>query len=247
MLLALLLPMTALAQGDPPHVAEGADYDACLAMLTNDPDGANAFADAWEATGGGDGALHCHALAQITLGNTATGADMLEKLAAHSAASPAARARVYGEAIQAWLLADESARAYGAATLALSLTPDDVDLMVDRALAAGNMGRYLDAIDDLTRGLEREPHRADALVLRASAFRHEGKMDRALSDIARALEADPANAEAYLERGILKERTGDRAGAQADWDQAISLGPDTTTADLAQQNLSLLEAGPTRK
>ncbi len=72
-------------------------------MLGSDPEGANSFADAWQATGGGEGATHCLALAQIQLGNVQTGAEMLEKLAATSKAPAVARATVYGQADQAWL------------------------------------------------------------------------------------------------------------------------------------------------
>ena len=50
-----------------------------------------------------------------------------------------------------------------------------------------------------------------------------------------------------VERGILRQRMGDGAGARADWEHAIELDPDSTTADLAEQNLALLEAGPERR
>jgi hypothetical protein len=40
---------------------------------------------------------------------------------------------------------------------------------------------------------------------------------------------------------------GDAAGARADWEHARGVDPNSTTADLAQQNLSLLEAGPQRQ
>jgi hypothetical protein len=36
-------------------------------------------------------------------------------------------------------------------------------------------------------------------------------------------------------------------GARTDWERAISLSPDSATADLAQQNLALLEAGPVQR
>src|SRR3954447_12267555 len=52
----------------PPRIAEGEDYDKCLAMLTADPSGAVAFAEAWAAAGGGEGAAHCRALSTIALG-----------------------------------------------------------------------------------------------------------------------------------------------------------------------------------
>jgi tetratricopeptide (TPR) repeat protein len=231
----------------PPRIAEGADYEKCMAMLGSDPAGANTFADAWEATGGGEGATHCHALAQIALGNVETGADMLENLAAHSTAPAVARATVYGQADQAWLLDGDAERAYGAATLALSLSSDDADLLIDRATAAIALGRWDDAAEDVTRALEIDGKRPDALVLRGIARRQTGHLDQAQDDIDRAFALDPENPEAFLERGVLRQRRGDRAGAHQDWVEAMALAPDTPTSDLAEQNLALLEAGPDRR
>jgi len=228
----------------PPRIAEGSDYDSCLRLLTDDPEGASAYADAWEATGGGEGATHCHALAEITLGNAADGAQELQKLAAASTAPPLARAQVFAQAFEAWLMANDPAHAYEAASQAIALSPNDTELLIDRAIGAGSMGRYLDSIDDLNAALKIDPKRADALTLRAAAWRHEDKLDQANFDIEAALKIDPDNPDAYLERGILRQRHGDRAGAQADWQHAIQLSPDTATADLAQQDLALLEAGP---
>jgi len=227
-----------------PHIAEGPDYDHCLAMLYNDPRGAQAFADTWAASGGGDGAMHCQALAQIEIGNAATGADMLERLADATKAPDPTRASVYGQAVQAWQMAGQPARAFDAATLALALSPNDPDLMIDRALAEGSMQRYHEAIDDLDHALAIDPHRAEAFVLRASAWRRLNNLEVATSDIEHALAINPDSAEALLERGILRQRAGNQAGARADWQRAINLDPDSTTADLAQQDLALLDAGP---
>jgi tetratricopeptide (TPR) repeat protein len=231
----------------PPRIASGADYEHCLEMIDADPAGANSFADAWEATGGGDGAAHCRALALIALGDPETGAQVLDQLGGASHAPALARASVYGQAVQAWLMADEPDRAYEAATAAVALSPDDADLRIDRSVAAATMERYLDAIDDLDRAIALDPRRFDALVLRAAAWRQEKRLDRAKEDVDRALAINPDYPEALLERGILRQRMGDRAGARADWEHAIELAPDSTTADLAQQNLALLEAGPERK
>jgi tetratricopeptide (TPR) repeat protein len=228
----------------PPRIAEGEDYEKCLGMLANDPEGADTFADAWQATGGGDAADHCLALAKLQLGDVETGAQMLEKLAANSHAPAAARATVYGQADQAWLMAAAPDRALADATLALSLSPDDPDLLIDRSVAEGTLNHYADAVEDLTRALELDGKRPDALVLRAAAYRHEGKLALAQDDVDRALAMDPENPEAFLERGILRQRQGDRKGAQADWVEAKILAPDSATSDLAEQNLALLEAGP---
>ena len=231
----------------PPRIAEGADYDRCLSMLNTDPAGAYAFADAWFATGGGEGAVHCKALADVERGDADVGAEAIDKLAGSSKAPAAARAAVFGQAGQAWLMARDPGRAMASATLALSLTPDDPDLLIDRSLASANLDRYQDALDDLTRALDLDPRRPDALVFRSAAWRHLNQPDLAQDDIDRALAQDPDNPDALLERGILRQRRGEREGAREDWEHTMQLAPDTATADLAQQNLQLLEAGPDRR
>ena len=231
----------------PPRIAEGADYERCLGMLNADPTGARDFADAWVATGGGEGATHCLALADVALGEPDTGAELMDKLAGASKAPGAARASVYGQAGQAWLIAGEPERALASTTLALAFTPDDADLLIDRSVAEGTLERYQDAVDDLNRALDLDARRPDALVLRAAAWRHLDHLDLAQDDVDRALALDPEDADALLERGILRQRRGDRAGARADWERAIELSPDTATGDLAQQNIALLDAGPERR
>lgn len=231
----------------PPRIAEGADYDGCLRLLNTDPAGAYAFADAWEATGGGDGATHCRALARIALGEPEKGAELLDRLAGSSHAQAAARASIYGQAGQAWLMVGESGRAFGSTTLALSLTPDDADLLIDRSIAAASLERYDDAVEDLSNALDLDPRRVDALVFRGAAWRHLNHLELAQDDIDRAFAQDPEYPDALLERGILRQRRGDREGARQDWEHAISLSPNTATGDLAQQNLALLEAGPDRR
>ncbi len=231
----------------PPRIADGAKYDQCLAMLGTDPDGADNFADAWRAADGGDGAVHCKALAQVSLGNPDVGAALLEQLAAGSHAPDIARAAVYGQADQAWMMAGRPDRAFDAGSNALALSGGVPDLLIDHAIAAVALARFTDAVADLDAALEADPRRADALVLRAAAWRQLDRLDRAEADINLAFDLDADNPEALLERGILRERRGDRAGAQADWARAAVLSPDTATADLAQQNLALLEAGPDRR
>jgi len=231
----------------PPRIAAGADYERCLAMLTTDPAGAATFAAAWEATGGGDGATHCLGLSQIALGEPARGAAMLEQLGADSRGPDVARATIYGQATQAWLMAGETMHAFGTATMALALSPDDPDLLIEGATAAAALERYQDAVDDLTHALAIDARRGDALTARASAWRHLGQLDRAQDDIDRAIAIDPDNPEALLERGILRQRRNDPAGARNDWERTIVLAPDSPAADLAQQNLALLEAGPDRR
>jgi tetratricopeptide (TPR) repeat protein len=229
------------------RLAEGPEYERCLLALRTDPIGAMAFAEAWEATGGGEGAEHCGALATLGMGEPEKAAERLEALASHSRGSGPARAAVFAQAAQAWLMAGKADRAFAASTMGLTLTPTDVDMLIDRAVALGNLGRYNEAIEDLNQALGIAPERADALVFRAASWRHLDKVDQAERDVARALENEPDNAEALLERGIIRQLRGDTTGARADWERALALAPNSATADLAQQNLALNEAGPLRR
>jgi tetratricopeptide (TPR) repeat protein len=231
----------------PPRISVGQDYDTCLNMLPTDPSGAGDFAESWALRGGGEAATHCLALSKVELGEAERGAEMLQTLATDSHGNNAARAAIYSQADQAWFMAGEPGQALTSATQGLLLSSDDVDLLMDRAIAAGNLDLYQDALDDLTHALDLDPHRPDALVMRAASWRHLGHLDLAQDDIDRALALNHDSAEALLERGILRQRQNDASGARGDWERAITLAPDSGTADLAQQNLALLDAGPERK
>ncbi|MGG5808672.1 tetratricopeptide repeat protein [Falsiroseomonas sp. CW058] len=230
-----------------PRLADGPEVERCLGLLQTDPEGARALAERWEAEGGGDGAKHCHALAILALGDPPVAAERLEQLAAGSRAGGAARAAVFAQAAQAWLLAGLPTRAFAATTMALTLAPGDLDLLVDRAVALGALARWREAIEDLDRALALDPDRPEPLVFRAAAWRHLDRADRALRDIERALAVAPANPEALLERGILRHLGGQVDGARADWERVIEIAPDSPAADLATQNLALSEAGPARR
>jgi tetratricopeptide (TPR) repeat protein len=229
---------------EPPRFAEGPEADHCLGLLRTDPEAAHAFARAWNADGGGDGAQHCAALAVLAQGEIERAAEDLEALARRSGAGKPARAAVFAQAAQAWLMAGAPARAFAATTMALALTPDDVELLIDRATALGTMGRFGEAVADLDRALASDLERPDALVFRAAAWRNLDRAEPARRDIERALALDPANAEALLERGILRQLAGDTEGARMDWERAIEIAPHSAAADLAFQNLALSEAGP---
>ncbi|TCZ59859.1 tetratricopeptide repeat protein [Roseicella aquatilis] len=229
------------------RIADGPQYDECLDLLQQDADDALAFAENWEAGGGGEGAKHCAALALLGLGEAQKAAERLEALARTSRAAPAARAQVFSQAVQAWIAAQQPGRAFAAATMGLTLAPDDLDLMVDRSMVLGSMGRYREALEDLDRVLQADQNLADAWVLRAAALRHLDRIAPAIAAVERALALAPDHAEALLERGIIRQMRGDTAGARADWEQAIRVAPDSPAADLAQQNLALNEAGPSRR
>ena len=230
----------------PPRIATGLEYERCLGLLTTEPESAAVLARAWVERGGGEPAVHCRALSRLALGEPVEAAEELERLASASTSPPATRAAVLEQATQAWLIAGIATRAHKTATAALALTPDNPTLLIERATASAQLERHAEVVADLAQALRLDPRRADALVLRAAALRQLERTTEARADVTAALALDPDNPEALLERGILRQRDRNDAGARADWERIIERAPDSAAADLARQNLALLEAGPSR-
>jgi tetratricopeptide (TPR) repeat protein len=242
-----------LADGDlpvppfPPRIADNDQYDKCMTMIADDPEGAEAIATSWQAAGGGDAAIHCQALAAIATGEPEAGASMLETLAHGGTVEGLTRAVLLGQAAEARLMADQAEPALKDASEALAISPDDPDLLIGRANAYDALDRPKEEISDLNRALLLDPSRGEALVSRASVWRRMDKVDDAKADIEKALVLDPEDAEALLERGILRQEVGDLAGARDDWTHARKVDPNSDAAELAAQNLTLLDAGPNDK
>jgi tetratricopeptide (TPR) repeat protein len=231
----------------PPRIADGDQYDKCMTMLADDPEGAEAIASSMRAAGGGDAATHCQALAMIANGDAEGGAKMLETLAHTAKAAGLMRVVLLSQASEARLIADQAEPALKDTNEALGIAPGDPDLLIGRANANDALGRANDAMDDLNQALAVDAARGDALVLRAAVWRRMDKLSEARADIERAIVLDPNDAEALLERGILRQLTGDMAGARQDWKHAQEVDPNSEAADLAAQNLTLLDAGPDKK
>lgn len=232
---------------EPPRLTDAPEYERCLDMLEDDPEGARSFADSWTMEGGGEAAAHCAALATLTLGEAERAAEALERIAARSQAGIAARAAVFGQAGEAWIAAGRPQRAHAALTLALALTPSAPELLSERAMASLALDRPAEALEDLERAVAGDPSAVEPWVLRASALRRLDRVMPAAESVAQALRLEAENVEALLERGIIRQIQGDASGARADWERVIELAPDSAAADLAAQNMALIEAGPARR
>jgi tetratricopeptide (TPR) repeat protein len=232
-------PAPRLAEEPAPAPARIDDprHQACLVQAGSDPVAALRAAEALGRAGATDAAEHCAAAAHLAAGRPGEAAVRLERLGALAEAPSQLRAAWYAQAGQAWLMAGDAQRAWSAATLALVLAPDDLDLLTDRAIAAASLGRPFEAIDDFNRVIDLDPARAEAFVYRAGAWRQAGRPELAADDLARALAIDPGNPEAHLERGLLRLAAGDAAGARADLTRAAELAPGTPTEELARAEL----------
>ncbi len=237
-------PAAAPAARRPPPEAEAdaATYDKCLKLAKDDPAAARDLAEHWQSRDGAHPADHCYAVALVGLKQYKDGATRLEKLALAMIHAPASlRAEVLGQAAQAWLLAGDPARAYAADGEALKLHPDNPELMIDRAEAAGTAGWFDKAVLDLDHVLKLDPRRVEALIYRASAYRELNKLDPALADIDKAVGLSPNSVPALLERGDIRRLKGDIGGARQDWVRVSELAPGSPADEAAKTNIERLE------
>jgi tetratricopeptide (TPR) repeat protein len=224
---------------------EADHYARCMEEARRKPAAAFDDANAWRIAGGGHPAEHCADVALIGLGRYAEAGAKLEALADAMAKGPAdLRAQVLDQAGQAWLLAGEPARAAATLTAAVAVTPDDADLLTDRAEAYAGQKQYQEAIADLDHALALDAKRVDSLIFRASAHRALEQFDAARRDVDAALRLAPDQPDALLERGNIRGVTGDEAGARQDWQRVAQVAPNSAAATAAKDNLAKRDDAP---
>jgi tetratricopeptide (TPR) repeat protein len=226
-----------------PRVDAAERYADCLEMARSEPDKAVERARTWQDTGGGDPARHCEAIAHMTRGDYHRAGRMLEDLARTMPQDigEAPRVNALSQASRAWLLGERPARAEAAATQALEMQPDDVELLLDRAHARFQAGAYWETIDDLNRAIEIAPERADLYVYRGSAYRYVDAPTMARENLERALKIDSDNVEALFELGALARIQGDTAAARERWMAVIRRAPGSGLAQAARENLQQMD------
>lgn len=216
-------------------------YRLCLDTARAYPDQGFELAGKWLGLGGGEPARHCRAVALIGLREFAEAATSLEELAQSSKQPARIRAGMLAQAGQAWLLGEDPTRADAALTAALTLSPKDPTLLIDRAGILADSGKYWEAIDDLNTALDAAPNHTDALTYRASAYRLVDAPDLALEDAERALAIDPRHLGALLERGILLHAAKRNDEARQQWIRILELAPQSGEADAARANLERMD------
>lgn len=207
-----------------------ADYSGCLALVRSNPAKALQGAEEW-AEEGGAAADHCAATALTALKRYPEAASRLEALArAPGIGDFRQRAALYDQAGNAWMLAGQPAKAERDFSQALAQTPNDADMLTDRAFARQQLKNWAGVDADLTAALRLDQNRADILVLRASARQALGRMKDAAIDIVQALAIYPDYPPALVERGRMKLAAGDVQGARRDW-QKVAKGRGKAAAD----------------
>ncbi len=219
------------------EIDHAAAYEICMAETQTNPEAAYVRAVRWRDLGGGGAADHCAASAMMGMQQYRQAGERLEQLAKTGKIEIAMKARILGQASQAWLLADEPERAEAVASAALSLEPENRELLIDRAQAMAARKDYRGAIHDLDKTLVLDDRQSDALVFRATAKRYLGDLPGAMADITRALALDGGHVDGLLERGILHRLAGRKDAARQDWLMVLNRAPDSMAAVAARKNL----------
>ena len=219
------------------------DYDACVALVENNPAGAEVAAGRWAAAGGGSAARHCRALALLAQGAERRAAELLVAIAVEDRTLPGAvRAEMLVDAGEIHLGLGDLDAADAAADRALKLAEDARPALTLSARVKAERGDWQGALDDLDHALARGAPEAGILVLRASARIHLGHLVAARADLEWAAELDPDHPALWLEKGALAAATGERAAARAAWLKAIELDRDGPVAAAARLRLQRMEA-----
>jgi tetratricopeptide (TPR) repeat protein len=228
--LLLLLAAPALAA---PFSGDASRYNACLALVKEDPARAIANAQAWRVENGGVPAQHCLALAQFAHGDYAESLKNFEAAASKSEASgDGLAAAAWNQGADAALLARQPDTAVRFLTRAIdgsagSLSPRaEATMRVTRAEAYVDLKDYPNAVADLDKAVTLWPDVPWGWLLKATLARRMGDLKTAEAAILEAGKRQPDAPEVQLEAGNIAMAQGRKDLAQAAWTAAAAGDPE---------------------
>lgn len=247
------LSFSALALATMPALtmpAHADQYQTCIGIAMQNPDAAYDYALQWENTDTTGGALHCGAIALMGLQLFDSAAERFEKAAnVAQGAEGTDRATLFRQAGEAWLAANNGAKAVDAFTSGLHFLPKDPALLFGRARGHDLAEAPALGLVDVSDAISVAPERSDFLVLRARFHRQLKQFDAALLDLNAALSAGADAIPVHLERGVLLFEQGDEAGARKDWQVVIDRdrredGSAGAAGQIAAQFIAELDQAP---
>ena len=130
-------------------------------------------------------------------------------------------------------------------TEALSIKPDAVGVLSNRAYAWVRKGENDRAVEDFTAALRIKPDNVFALFDRGQALRQMGELERAVEDYTAALRIDPNNFRAFYYRGAVLSEMGEYGRGIEDFTAALRINPNYAEAlhGLAFSLATVPEAG----
>ncbi len=245
-LIAFGLAQAAAAQAAPAAPAlpdDASRLAACVEQTRVAPERAVETANAWVANGGRLDARQCLGLAYVELGRWRAAATAYEQAAreAEGAQSPR-RATFWVQAGNAWLAAEEGARAVQAFDAALAVPNLTGELRgevhLDRARALVAMQNPAGARTDIDRALELVPADPMAWYLSAALAARQDHLTRAAADIARARELARDNPDIMLLAGTIAGLQGNGAEAERLYRQVAAAAPQSDAGRAAAAALA---------
>ena len=238
-MIPILLALAA-AQAAPAAVM---NPEQCAALVKSDAGRAVEAANEWRVRGGGLPARHCLGLAFVQLERWEPAATAFEQAALEAQAAKDARSADYWvHSGNAWLAADQAARARKAFDAALSGTSLAAELRgeahFDRARAAVALGDVAAARSDIDQGLKLVPGDPFGWYLSAALAQREGKIARARADIDKAVQGAPNDADVLLLAGNLAGMAGENEAARAFHARAAQASPQSTAGRAASAALA---------
>lgn len=226
------LGVSAPALATAPTKPTPGNYDDCIALVESDPAQALEYAQTLETETGGIAALHCKGLALSALGRHDEAGALLFDLAERIPfADEGARADVYAQAADDFLVAENMSQARIAIDHAIEHAPAEAAYHLTRARLLALDGEWEAVRDDLSAALAENPNSAAALTLRATANRTLGHPQAAMVDIEHAVALAPHSLDTLLERGRVRAAMGNVAEARLDWEALIGYAKATGRRD----------------
>ncbi len=249
MMISLLIFAAQAASAGPVAAVQANDqqrFDACAALVANDPARALDQAGAWRVNGGGLLARHCEALAYVAQMRWVPAATAFEAAAKEADNKGDGRStNFWVQAGNAALAAGDPARARTAFDAALArgqaVQGDLGEIYLDRARARFAMSDKKGARDDIDAALKLVPADPLAWLLSATLARQSGELVRAQADIAEAASRSPDDAQVALEAGNIAILGGHEDAARTAWQAAVRNGPTTQAGKSAAEALSRLD------
>jgi tetratricopeptide (TPR) repeat protein len=211
--------------------------------VKSDPNQALAAAEDWRAHNGGLYARQCIGLAYTALQRWEPAAIAFEQAAREGETMrDPRRADLWVQSGNAWLAADQAAKARTAFDAALAtdaLTPElRGEVLLDRARAGVALQDLATARADLDQGLALVPADPFAWYLSAALALRQNALPRAQQDIAKAVSLAPDDANVLVLAGNIAGVSGESAAAATFYQRAVKAAPDSDAGKSAATALA---------
>lgn len=182
----------------------GQRYADCVQFVEADLELGRIAAQQWVNEGGGAEARHCLAQADLAAGFPKLAALRFEEIAEREdAGDDYVRARIYSQAAEAWLAAEEPDLAEKALGEALALVPDSGELQLTAAKVYAAQDRWQDVVKAVDTAELAGFVSPETYVLRGRGLYTLTNYEAAAHDVVSALTLDPTNIDALVLRGDL--------------------------------------------